>query len=112
LENLITSVFRVMLRIVLLALGLVFVASLVLAAAFVFLLWSLRSFWARLRGQPVAPWAFQFSPRAQWGRFYAGAAKGTADNAASGQRGALGAIPDITDVVAKESTGDHGAATK
>ena len=111
-ENLITSLFRAMSRIVLLALGLVFVASLVFAAAFVFMLWSLRSFWARLRGQPVAHLASRFSPRAKWGHFYAGAKAAPADKAASAQRGNQGAIPDITDVVAKESTGDHGATAK
>ena len=111
-ENLITSLFRALSRTVLLTLGLVFVASLVLASAFVLVLWSLRSFWARLRGQAAAPLVFRFSPRAQWGRFYTGAKAAPADKAASSQRGTQGAIPDITDVVAKESTGDHGAAAK
>ncbi len=104
LENLIMSLLRVFSRILLLALGLVFGASLVFGAAFVFALWSLRSLWARLRGQPVAPMAFHFNPRAQWGRFSAGNRAAPADKAPSGQRGTPDAIPDITDVVAKEST--------
>ena len=105
-EKLITSLFRALSRLVLLALGLVFVASLLFAAAFVFMLWSLRSVWARLRGQPVAPMAFRFSPRAQWGRFYAGANVAWTNKATSGQRDSPGAIADITDVVAKESPTD------
>ena len=96
--------FRALWRIVLLALGLVFVASLVFATALVFALWSLRSLWARLRGQPVAPMAFRFSPGAQWGRFYAGAKAAPPDEAASGQRRTPDAVQDITDVVAKEGT--------
>ncbi len=105
-EKLITLVFHIMSRIVLLTLGLVFVASLVFAAAFVFMLWSLRSLWARLRGEPVAPLAFRFNPRAQWGRFHAHAKGAPTDKGAGGATGAKGAIPDITDVVAKEDTTD------
>jgi hypothetical protein len=111
LENLITSVLRAVSRIVLLAFGLVFVASLVLAAAFVFALWSLHSFWARLRGQPVVHRTFQFNPRAQWGRFYADGHTAPTDKSASVQRASQGAIPDIMDVVPKESKTDDGTAT-
>lgn len=102
-ENLIAAVFRLVFRVVLLALGLVFVASLVFAAAFVFALWGLRSVWARLRGRPVTPMAFQFNPRAQWGRFSGGGRAAPEDRGASGPRANQDAIGDITDVVPKSS---------
>ena len=99
-------------RIVLLAFGLVFVASLVCAAAFVFALWSLHSFWARLRGQPVVHRTFQFNPRAQWGRFYTDGKTAPTDKSASDQHVRHAAIPDVTDVVPKERKTDGGTAAE
>lgn len=106
--NLIASLVRALSRLLLLALGLVFVASLVFAATLVFVAWALRSLWARLRGRPVAPWVFQFNPR--WGRFHAGAPSATADQAASPRRTSQPVIADITDVVPKERSTDEDAA--
>jgi hypothetical protein len=93
-----------LLRAVLLAMGLVFVASLLLVACVLFALWLLRALWFRLTGRPVTPWAFKFNPRAQWGRFHAATVPG-ADRAAKPQH-AKEAIADITDVVPRESKPD------
>jgi hypothetical protein len=104
------SLVRALSRLLLLALGLVFVASLVAAATLVFVAWTLRALWARLRGRPVAPWVFQFNPR--WARFQAAAPSAPTNQAASPQRANPPEIADITDVVPKErrTDEDSGAA--
>jgi hypothetical protein len=104
LEHLIRTLLGLLLRALLLAMGLVFVASLLIVAGVLFTLWLLRALWLRLTGRPVAPWAFKFNPRAQWGRFHAATATRT-DHAAKPQH-AKEAIADITDVVPRESKPD------
>lgn len=66
----IDDLLRLVLRIVLLAMALVFIASLVVAGALLLAVWAVRRLWARLTGRPVSPWVFRVDPRAQWSRFY------------------------------------------
>lgn len=97
-DNVVKTVFGVMLRIVLLLMGLVFFLSLLAAAMVLLALWSLRALWARLMGRPVQPWTFQVLRRAQWQRFYRGAQPGSA-------QGPVHETPqdaDIIDVVPRE----------
>ena len=63
-------IFALLLRTVLVLLGLVFVASLLVAALGLLALWGLRALWARLTGRPVQPLAITILRRAQWQRFY------------------------------------------
>jgi hypothetical protein len=96
------SLSRFILRLVLLAAGLVFAASLVVVATVLLALWGLRYLWARLTGKPVAPLMFRVDPRAGFGRVYRGEA-----GAPFGQPRPRGAQPvresaDVTDVVVKE----------
>ncbi|MEO6972123.1 MAG: hypothetical protein ABI135_01685 [Rhodoferax sp.] len=69
-SDLIAAVIRFVLRVVLLLLALVFIASLLLAAVLLLAVWGVRRLWARLTGRPVSPWVFRVDPRAQWNRFY------------------------------------------
>lgn len=55
--------FKFLLRLVLVAGGLVFAASLALVAAVLTLLWGVRAVWCKLTGQPINPWAVRLSPR-------------------------------------------------
>ena len=64
-----SGVFRLAFRLVLLAMGLVFAASLLLVVLALAVAWGLRATWARLTGQPVNPWVMKFNPGAGWSRF-------------------------------------------
>jgi hypothetical protein len=70
LNQLLSQVFSVILRVALLLAAVVFVASLLLVAGLVLSVWLVRAFWARLTGKPVAPWTFQVNRQAMWGKFY------------------------------------------
>ena len=59
-----------LLRLALLAAGLVFAASLAVAVVFVLFIWSVRALWARLTGRPVTPLVFRIDPREGFGRVY------------------------------------------
>lgn len=70
LNQLVRSVFGLILRVGLLVAGLVFFLSLLSAASLLLMVWLLRALWARLTGQPVTPWAFKVNREAMWNRFY------------------------------------------
>jgi len=72
--HLIKTFFGLLLRAVLLLMGLVFFASVLVAALLLLVLWLARALWARLSGRPVAPLVFRFGQQAQWQRFYRAAA--------------------------------------
>jgi hypothetical protein len=65
-----SAVLKIVFRVVMALAGLIFLASLLAAALVVLGVWLLRGLWARLTGQPVKPWAFQFNRQAVWDRFY------------------------------------------
>lgn len=77
-DQVIKTVFNLLLRAVLLLMGLVFMASLLAASLVLLALWLLRALWARLSGRPVAPLVFRFGQQAQWSRFYRAAPPGRA----------------------------------
>ena len=54
------TVFRLLLRLIVLAMGLVFMALLLMLALGLLGWWLLRALWARLTGRPVAAWQFDF----------------------------------------------------
>lgn len=60
------DVMRLLLRLVLVAIGFVFFLSLLAAAFVLALVWGLRMLWARMTGQPVTPWVMGVDPRAAW----------------------------------------------
>jgi hypothetical protein len=94
--------FKLILRLVLLAAGLVVAFCLLVAAGALLAVWGMRMGWARLTGRPVTPFIFRVNPRAGFGRVY----RGTAPTGAPAQAEAAGSgrkpIADITDVVPKE----------
>ena len=65
-NDLLAGLARWMLRLLLLAMGVVFFVSLLAAALVLALLWGLRALWARVTGRSVTPWAMPIDPRAGW----------------------------------------------
>lgn len=57
------ALFTFLIRLVLLAAGLVVAASLALLVALTLAVWGLRSAWARLTGQAVRPFVVHIDPR-------------------------------------------------
>lgn len=90
------SIFGVVFRVVLLLAALVFLASLVVGALLLLAVWLLRALWARLTGQPVMPWTFQFSRQAMMDRFY----RASSGQGPFSQRDAN--VIDVTDVIEVE----------
>ena len=100
-----------MLRVLVLAMGLVVFLSLLAAALVLGLVWALRATWARLTGRPMAPWVMRVDPRtgfsaAMRSRAHWGTARqpdGAAEPATPSRRG--GVLPgsvDVTDVEPRE----------
>lgn len=54
---------RLVVQLVLVAVGVVFFLSVLAVAALLALVWALRYGWAKLTGKPVTPWAMKMSPR-------------------------------------------------
>ncbi|HXE21020.1 MAG TPA: hypothetical protein VN617_01635 [Rhodoferax sp.] len=99
----IAAVIRFVLRVVLLLMALVFIASLLLAATVLLALWGVRRLWARLTGRPVSPWVFRVDPRAQWSRFYHAADRWPRGSTRFGQGTPTQRKPqDVQDVEVKE----------
>lgn len=57
-------ILNFLLRVLLVAAGLVFAASLLVVFLLLLALWSLRALWARLTGRPVTPFVMRMGPRA------------------------------------------------
>jgi hypothetical protein len=89
------AVVRLLFRLVFLAIGLVFAASLLVAVGLLAAFWFLRAGWAKLTGRPVAPFIVRVDPRAGFSRFRdAGVRPEPAGRSAQ--------LHDVTDVEARE----------
>lgn len=96
------TVFSLLLRLVLLVAGLVFAASLLFVALLFMLLWGLRALWARITGQPVAPFIMRVDPRTGFGQVFRRPA-GMSQPGGAPHHVPVGRqrLPDIEDVEAK-----------
>jgi hypothetical protein len=108
LNNFLSGIFRWVFRAILLLAGLVFFVCLLIVATLLLALWLVRALWARVTGQPVAPWVFRVDPRAGWGRFGRATQDGQAAQTAGASRQSR-ATPagsdDVIDVVPREVKG-------
>jgi len=97
------TVFNLLLRLVLLFAGLLFAASLLFVAVLFMLLWALRALWARLTGQPVAPFIMRMDPRTGFGQVFRGRPGAPRADGPPQRPGPSGRerLPDIEDVEAK-----------
>lgn len=112
-----------LIRVIFFFFGLVFAASLAVAALLLLAVWAARVGWARLTGQPVTPWTVmfgnRFDPRTGFERFRAAAERhqggpSAADVASARARGEAVQSPvanlgrsegEVTDVHARPVTG-------
>ena len=116
-NDLLSGLARLMLRLIVIASGVVVFLCVLAAAMLLALVWGARAVWARITGQPVMPWAMKLDPRSGWSTVYrstarwsaapsqaqAGAAGATgAGGGASGMRGGLRPAIDVTDVQPRE----------
>ena len=99
----VTSVARFLVRAVVLAMGLVFAASLLLVVVALAFLWGLRALWAKLTGQPLSPWVMRVNPGTGWSRASQAASRWQSAAQQPKSRAAGGRdLADVTDVQAKE----------
>ena len=112
----VAGVLRLLVRVLVVAMGLVLFASLLVAAMVLALVWSLRAAWARMTGRPVTPWVMRMDPRTGFHTVFrtterwtsarpraAPDAHGAGDEATASRRG--GVLPgaaEVTDVEARE----------
>ena len=103
-NDFLTGLARFFLRLLLLALGLVFAAFLVLAVVLLAAIWALRAGWARLTGRPVTPWVMRYRPQDGWSRFNRrpGQAPAQGDGPPRGYLADTSSPADVTDVEVKE----------
>lgn len=94
--NVFLTLARWLLRVILVAAGLVFFLSLLGAALLLSALWLLRALWARLTGRPGAPWRMPLDPRAGFGRVYRSAERWSP--APSRRGGVLPGADSVSDV--------------
>lgn len=99
------TLFNLVLRVALFAMGLVFAASLLVVAGAVLALWGVRSTWARLTGRPIAPFVFRVDPRAGFGRVYRAGQGTSAAQQPDAARQARTELGDVTDVEVKVPRG-------
>ncbi len=64
------TIFKFLVRALLLVVGLVFAASLLIVMVVLLILWSLRAVWCKLTGQPINPFIMRMNPRAGFDHFY------------------------------------------
>lgn len=77
-DNVIRTIFGLLLRVLLLLMGLVFFLSVLAAGLLLLAVWLVRLPWAWLTGRPIRPWTFQIFRNAQWDRFYRAPGSGRA----------------------------------
>jgi len=96
-------IFNLLLKLILLVAGLVFAASLFIVALLLMLLWGLRALWARLTGEPVAPFIMRMDPRSGFSQvFRTRPARSPSDEPPAAASPSLRERqPDIQDVEAK-----------
>jgi hypothetical protein len=86
-----------LLRIFLVAAGLLFAGSLAVAFTLMVALWGVRAAWAKLTGRPVVPFMVRIDPRAGFGRMYRRTQQGSHTPRADAVRAGRN-IGDVTDV--------------
>ena len=69
-NDVVAGLVRLLVRLALVAAGLVMFVSLLLAALVLALSWGLRAAWARVTGRPVTPWVMRMDPRSGWSAVY------------------------------------------
>lgn len=90
-----------LLRIVLLLAGLVVAASIALAVLLLLSFWGLRMVWAKLTGQPMAPFVMRFNPRSGFDQVFRARQGGRMASARDAPVAPRDRLADVTDVQPK-----------
>lgn len=69
-NDLLNWMIRWTVRLVMLAVGVVFFLSLLAAACVLAAVWALRALWAKLTGQPITPWVMPMRAASSWTHMY------------------------------------------
>jgi flagellar biosynthesis protein FlhB len=93
------ALLRFIVRLALVAAGLLFAASVAVAVTLMLVGWTLRAGWAKLTGRPVSPFVVRIDPRRGFERMYSRAADTRTPRADSVQPHR--AVADVTDVEPK-----------
>ena len=101
LNEVVTTIVRWSLRLIVIAMGAVLFLSLLVAVGVLAMAWSLRALWARLTGRPVMPWAMRMDPRHGFNTVYRSTARWTAHTAEQARQRA-NRSRDVTDVQPRE----------
>jgi hypothetical protein len=89
-----------LLRLFLIAAGLLFAASMAVAAVLMLALWGVRAVWAKLTGRPIMPFIMGINPRSGFERMYRKAGQGSRKPRADAVRFAR-KLGEVTDVEAR-----------
>ena len=101
LNEVVTTIVRWSLRLIVIAMGAVLFLSLLVAVGVLAMAWSLRALWARLTGRPVTPWVMRMDPRHGFNTVYRSTARWTAHTAEQARHRA-NRPRDVTDVQPRE----------
>ncbi len=69
-NDFLAGAWRLVVRLLLVALGVVFFLSLLAAVLVLVAVWLVRAGWARLTGRPVTPWVMRMDPRSGFGTVF------------------------------------------
>lgn len=100
-NEVVTTVVRWSLRLLVIAMGAVLFLSLLVAASVLALAWGLRALWARVTGRPMTPWVMRMDPRHGFSTVYRSTARWTS-HTASKAKSSVGRLGDVTDVEPRE----------
>ena len=92
-----TSILRFLLRLLLIAAGLIFGLSLALVMIVLLAAWGVRALWCKPTGKPLTPFVMRFHPREGFDQVFRQAERHGAAPATSSRR----VLSDLTDVEPK-----------
>lgn len=113
-KEVVAGAVRLMLRLVVVAMGLVLFLSLFIAVMGLALAWALRAGWAKLTGRPVTPWVMRVDPRNGFGAAFRSTRRWSAESNATASAepppepsamrrgGVLPGAAEVTDVQPRE----------
>jgi len=115
LNEIVAGVIRLLVRLLVVAMGVVLFLSLLAAVLVLALAWALRAGWARITGRPVTPWVMRMDPRTGFSAMYRSserwsasrhaaptASDSAAEDVASRRGGVLPGAAEVTDVEARD----------
>lgn len=100
-NEVVTTIVRWSLRLLVVVMGTVLFLSLLVAASVLALVWGMRLLWARLTGRSATPWGMRIDPRHGFSTVYRSTARWTA-HTASKARSSVSRLGDVTDVEPRE----------